>query len=199
VIETDNPYLIETNDSTDGFKHSDPAARQRYWTEEKGEAMDPFNRFTFWGKQGFGVVTAQNGLPAPYEQISLDLGNQGSCKTLNLAFCPVSEEYRDSLPKELYKDLFTKLQESIDPHAKYHPDFVRTMKQIDELPEDSLRFVPLDSEEAKIVMVKGRPHKASAEEDDIRYCKEALAQGGLSDERKQVLAKTLRYYETKPA
>lgn len=199
VIETDNPYLIETNNSTDGFNHNDSAARKKYWTEVKGEAMDPFNRFTFWGKQGFGVVTAQNGVPAPYEQISLDLGNQESCKTLNLAFNPISEEYRDSLPKQLYMDLFRKLQESIDPHAKYHPDFVRTMKQIDELPGDSLRFVSLNSDEARTVMAKGRPHKAKAEEDDIRYCQDALAQGKLSDEEKEILTKTLRHYNTKTA
>lgn len=189
VIETDNPYLI-TNDER-GFNHKNQSERSKFWTDELGQSMDPFNRFQFWGKQGFGVVVGADGkTPAPYEQISMDLGKVDSCKTINLAFQPASFEYRESLPKEMYKAAIVALQETIDENARFYPDLVRTLRQIDALPGDTMRFVPLNTPDIDKVMIAGRPAKEGAEQKDLEYCSQRLTNSSISEAEREVLLKT---------
>lgn len=189
VIETDNPYLITKDER--GFNHGDKTERAKFWTEELGQSMDPFNRFQFWGKQGFGVVVGEDGkTPAPYEQISMDLGKIDSCKTINLAFQPTSLEYQEQLPKDMYKAALLALQETIDENARFYPDLVRTMRQIDTLPGDTLRFVPLNTPTIDAVMIAARPTKEATELKDLEYCSQRLMDRSISEEEKEILSKT---------
>jgi hypothetical protein len=196
VIETDNPYLITKDER--GFNHENQSERSKFWTDELGQSMDPFNRFQFWGKQGFGVVVGADGkTPAPYEQISMDLGNVDSCKTINLAFQPASLEYRESLSKEMYKAAIVALQETIDENARFYPDLVRTLQQIDALPGDTLRFVPLNTPGIDKVMIAARPTKEGAELKDLEYCSRRLANSSISEAEKEVLVKTRDFLSAK--
>lgn len=188
VIETDNPYLITKDER--GFQR-DKEERAKFWTDELGQSMDPFNRFQFWGKQGFGVVVGQDGkTPAPYEQISMDLGKIDSCKTINLAFQPTSHEYQEQLPKGMYKAALLALQETIDENARFYPDLVRTMQQIDALPGEALRFVPLNQHNIDAVMIAARPTKEATELKDLEYCSQRLTDRSISQEEKEILSKT---------
>lgn len=189
VIETDNPYLITKDER--GFNHKDKEKRAKFWTDELGQSMDPFNRFQFWGKQGFGVVVGQDGkTPAPYEQISMDLGKIDSCKTINLAFQPILHEYQEQLPKDMYKAALLALQETIDENARFYPDLVRTMQQIDALPGETLRFVPLNKDNIDAVMRAARPTKEATELKDLEYCSQRLTDRLISQEEKEILSKT---------
>jgi hypothetical protein len=192
VIETDNPYLITKDDR--GFNHQNRDERGRFWTEELGQSMDPFNRFQFWGKQGFGVVVGEDGkTPAPYEQISMDLGKIDSCKTINLAFHPTSPEYRESLPKDMYKAAIVALQETIDENARFYPDLVRTLQQIDDLQGDTLRFIPLNTPNIDKVMIEARPTKEGTELKDLEYCSQRLMDRSISKEEEEILSQTKRF------
>jgi GNAT superfamily N-acetyltransferase len=192
VIETDNPYLMTTDEA--GFNHEDPAARKSFWVDDQGQSMDPFQRFQFWGKQGFSAIVGQDGVsPAPYEQISMDLGEVGSCQTIGLAFQPAKEEYKNGMPKAMYKAALLALQETIDENAGAYPDLVRTMKQIDELAGDTLKLVPLNTPNIDEVLIRARPSKEGATETDIKYCEEKLKDPSISEEVRDILQKTKIY------
>ena len=194
AIETDNPFLI-TRDPR-AFNHADPAARGHFWTSTEdglGQAMDPFQRFKFWGGQGFGVICAGDPpTPISYTQISMALGEVGSCETINLAFLPTSEKYANSMPKAMYVAALVALQNTIDENSSMYPEMVRTIKQIEDTPGDRLSFVKLTDPKINEVLERGRESKAEAPEKDLAYCNARLS-GELSESERDVLSKSREY------
>ena len=120
----------------------------------------------------------------------MDLGKIDSCKTINLAFQPTSPEYQGHLPKGMYKAALLALQETIDENARFYPDLVRTMQQIDALPGETLRFVPLNKDNIDAVMRAARPTKEATELKDLEYCSQRLTDRSISQEEKEILSKT---------
>lgn len=194
VIETDNPFLI--TDDQRAFNHADPAARSHFWTSPEdglGQSMDPFQRFKFWGGQGFGVICAGDPpTPISYTQISMALGEVGSCETINLAFLPTSEKYANSMPKAMYVAALVALQNTIDENSSMYPEMVRTIKQIEDTPGDRLSFVKLTDPKINEVLERGRESKAEAPEKDLAYCNARLS-GELSESERDVLSKSREY------
>ncbi len=194
VIETDNPYLITTD--PEAFNHADPAAREKYWKDVLNQAMDPFQRFQFWGGQGFGLLAAGTPpVPVAYEQISMDLGVIGSCKTINLAFQPISPEYGASLPKDTYIALLIALQKTINEDATFYPELVRTIEQVKEIPEELFTFINLKKTEMLESMKLGVASKTGSTDADIEYCNKRLAQE-IGEREREILTRSKEFLMT---
>lgn len=194
VIETDNPFLI-TKDPR-AFTHADPIARGHFWTSPTdglGQSLDPFQRFKFWGGQGFGVICAgDTPTPIPYTQVSMVLGEVGSCETINLAFLPTSEKYANSMPKGMYVAALVALQNTIDENSSMYPEMVRTIKQIQDTPGEMLSFVKLTDPNINEVLERGRASKAGAAEKDLAYCDQRLS-GNISEAEREIVLQSREY------
>ena len=107
-----------------GLDPVNPAERRKYWIEERGQAMDPFDRHTFWGKQGYQLLVGKpsdlfDDLPVPYAQISLDYDNgDPGVTSLSLLMKPLDETLAVSVPVPVYLGIYDRMQISIDDRAK---------------------------------------------------------------------------------
>ncbi len=190
IIEIDNPYLL-TADSR-GFDHSQVQARRHFWTQEMKHAMDPFDRIAYWASLGFGLLIAERScLPAPYEQISLDCGKLPSCGSINIAVAPINDEALISLPKDSYARILVALQQTVDHDARCYPELVRTLKQIEEIDDDSLGVLPLTSPQLETFLRRAQTLKAHAHRDDRAYCLRKLSSSSLSVRERFILEQTL--------
>jgi hypothetical protein len=190
IIEIDNPYLITSDPRA--FDHSDVQARRHFWKEEMNHAMDPFDRIAYWASLGFGLLIAEKSfLPAPYEQISLDCGKLPPCRSINIAVSALDRDLEITLPKETYARMLVALQQTIDPHAQYYPELVRTSKQIAEILDDEFRVLPLASPQLETFLKRAQVLKAHADHIDRAYCVSQLSTPGLPSREREILQNTL--------
>jgi len=202
-IEIDNPHAL----SQDPRMHdlNDPAAREKAWREEEGQAMDPYKRISFWAAQGFQLIAAkgaQGVAAAPYVQISMDPREQDACETM---FAGVKVNDRallsgdNRISAQLYEALYPAIQGTIDPDLHLYPEFARTMRRVSEAA--SLELIDPKSAEGHRALrngAAGRDELADAAA-DVRYCEELLRRGELRPEQAAVVRCNLERSQSKLA
>lgn len=93
----------------------------------------------------------------------------------------------------MYAALFVVLQKTIDGRAKYYPELVRTLKQIQEAPGDTVHFVPLNAPNIKEFLQRAVISKEGLVEADLAYCANRLRDPSITHDEQEVVRKSQQY------
>jgi hypothetical protein len=197
--EVENPYCLTTDEQ--GLSQENERERRKYWTdpppEGRGWPIDPFRRLAFWGHDGYRLVcSGEPPVPIPYVQVSMELGEVGCCDVVIPVFKAFKTEYQMGFSKELYRALVLAFQKTIDPEAPFYPELVRTLREIDETPGETLHMIGLEGATLNEALKTSAQYKLNCAQTDLAYCHTRLSDSTMSTSERRVIEKAKAFLES---
>lgn len=169
------------------------AERSKLWKED-GQAMDPFDRQDFWGKNGFRVMafrdSSGNLCAVPYAQISMDPTElEDSCETLWAGIKVMDQSLMQTgstISADLYRGLYKSFQGTIDENLHLYPEYARVYQQLKDVKEVVLLDPRTDEGRAAMERAVSQKDALKDVDFDIRYCQTLLKRQDLDPEQREI-------------